>query len=466
MTSTSSTPRHWPDPWPAPQPTGPLRATVRIPGSKSVTNRALVLAALAEGTSTLRSPLASRDTLLMAGALGALGAPVDTARGEAWTVRGTGGPLRPAEVPARLDVGNAGTVARFLPAVAALAEGDVVLDGDPRVRERPVGPLLGALRALGADVDDGGRGALPVTVRGTGLLAGGEVTLDASSSSQLVSGLLLAAPRTRDGVTVRHRGGPLPSAPHLAMTVAMLRDAGAVVDDREPETWRVEAGPLRALDLDIEPDLSSAAPFLAAPLVAGGSVTVTGWPLRTTQPGAALVGLLERMGARVELVPTDGRTGTLTVTGSGRPPAPIEADLGDCGELTPVVTALAALASGLSELSGVAHLRLHETDRLAALAKELTALGGDVRETETGLAITPRRLHGGLFSTYDDHRLAMAAAVLGLAVDGVDVADVATTGKTLPRFPDLWSAMVSGGPAGDAPTDGDAPTGPEPGTRA
>ena len=433
---------------------------VPLPGSKSVTNRALVLAALAEGTSTLRSPLASRDTLLMARALGALGAPVDTSRAAAWTVRGTGGPLRPRDVPARLDVGNAGTVARFLPAVAALAEGEVVLDGDPRVRERPVGPLLEALRALGAVLDDGGRGALPVTVTGTGVLRGGEVTLDASSSSQLVSGLLLAAPRTRDGVTVRHRGGPLPSAPHLAMTVAMLRDAGAVVDDGVPETWRVQAGPLRALELEVEPDLSSAAPFLAAPLVAGGSVTVPGWPLRTTQPGAALVGLLERMGARVDLVPVDGRTGTLTVTGSGRPPAPVEADLGDCGELTPVVAALAALASGPSELSGVAHLRLHETDRLAALAKELTALGGDVRETETGLAIRPRPLRGGLFSTYDDHRLAMAAAVLGLAVDGVDVVDVATTGKTFPGFPDLWSVMVGSG------RDGDAPVRPEPGAPA
>jgi 3-phosphoshikimate 1-carboxyvinyltransferase len=447
----------WPDPWPAPRAHGRRERRLRVPGSKSVTNRALVLAALAEGGSTLRSPLTSRDTRLMASALTALGVAVDTRSDDVWTVRGAGGPLRPPTTPVRVDVGNAGTVARFLPAVAALAQGDVVLDGDPRVRERPVGPLLEALRALGADVDDGDRRALPVTVRGTGTLTGGEVTLDASSSSQLVSGLLLAAPRTREGVTVRHRGGPLPSAPHLAMTVAMLRDAGAVVDDTEPETWRVEAGALQPLDLDVEPDLSSAAPFLAAPLVAGGSVTVPGWPLRTAQPGAALVGLLERMGAGVELTPTDTRTGTLTVTGTGRPPAPLHADLGDCGELTPVVAALAALADGPSELSGVAHLRLHETDRLAALAKELTALGGDVRETDTGLAITPRPLHGGVFTTYDDHRLAMAAAVLGLAIDGVEIADVATTGKTLPDFPDLWTAMLAGAPAERALADRETP---------
>jgi 3-phosphoshikimate 1-carboxyvinyltransferase len=333
-------------------------------------------------------------------------------------------------------------VARFLPAVAALADGDVLLDGDPRVRQRPLGPLLAALQALGADLDDDGREALPITVRGRGELAGGEVTLDASASSQLVSGLLLAAPRTRRGITVRHRGGPLPSAPHLAMTVAMLRDCGAVVDDSEPDTWRVEPGTLRPLDLDVEPDLSGAAPFLAAPLLAGGSVTLRGWPDSTTQPGAALPGLLERMGASAWR-----GEGGLTVTSDGGAPVAIEADLADCGELTPVLTAVAALAGGTSRLTGVAHLRVQETDRLAALAAEITALGGDVRETADGLLIRPQPLHGGVVATYDDHRIAMAAAVLGLAVDDLQVADVATTAKTLPDFPALWEAMVSTGSA-------------------
>lgn len=410
---------------------------LELPGSKSVTNRALVLAALSPGPALLRRPLRSRDTLLMAAGLRTLGVSIveETPAGApTWQVGGQPGPLRP--VGDLVDVGNAGTVARFLPAVATLARGDVRFDGDPRVRQRPLGPLLAALRTLGAVVDDGGRAALPITVHGSGRLPGGTVEIDASSSSQLVSGLLLAAPRFDRGVTVRHVGPPLPSAPHLAMTVAMLRSAGAVVDDATMDRWTVAAGPLAARDWDIEPDLSTAAPFLAAALVTGGRVRVPGWPARTTQPGAALPQLLQRMGADSAL-----DRGGLTVRGSGEIRG-IDADLRDCGELTPVLAALAALATGRSVLRGVAHLRLQETDRLAALAREISGLGGDVRETADGLQIAPRPLHGGHFATYDDHRMAMAGALLGLAVPGVLVADVATTGKTVPDFVGLWTRLL------------------------
>lgn len=420
------------DAWPAPRARGPLRAVVPLPGSKSVTNRALVLAALADGRSTVRRPLRSRDTELMAQALRGLGVDVtDTADGD-WQVDGVAGPLQPRS--ASVDVGNAGTVARFLPPVATLAEGDVLFDGDPRVRERPLGPLLVALRQLGADLD--GVHALPVVVSGSGGLPGGTVALDASQSSQFVSGLLLAAPRFDQGVTVRHQGGPLPSAPHLAMTVEALRAAGATVDDTVPGTWSVTPGPLRPRDAVVEPDLSTAAAYLAAPLVAGGSVTVPGWPRGTSQPGAVLPELLAAMGGRVQ------RTDDSVTVSAGDGLHGIDADLRDAPELTTVLTALAALADGPSRFTGVAHIRLQETDRLAALATELNRLGGDVRELPDGVEVRPRRLTGGPMGSYDDHRIAMAWAVLGLAVDGVQVLDVATTRKTVPDFVGSWARML------------------------
>ena len=422
-----------PDPWPAPRATGPLSAVVPLPGSKSVTNRALVLAALAPGRSLVRRPLRSRDTELMAAALRGLGVDVaDTAEGD-WVVDGLAGPLTPRVE--QVDVGNAGTVARFLPAVATLAAGAVRFDGDPRVRERPLGPLLVALRELGADLD--GVAGLPLVVRGHGSLPGGEVVLDASQSSQLVSGLLLAAPRFDGGVLVRHDGGPLPSAPHLAMTVDALRRAGATVDDSAPGRWQVAPGRLQPRDAVVEPDLSTAAAYLAAPLVAGGSVTVPGWPRGTVQPGAVLPDLLEAMGGRVE------RTDDAVTVSAGDGLHGLEADLRDAPELTTVLTALAAVADSPSRLSGVAHIRLQETDRLAALATELNALGGDVRERPDGLEVRPRPLTGGVMETYDDHRIAMAWAVLGLAVDGIAVRDVATTRKTVPDFVGSWERMLA-----------------------
>ena len=425
------------DLWPAPTPSAPLDAVVRLPGSKSLTNRYLVLAALADAPSVLRAPLRSRDTLLMAEALRTLGVAVeDDYAGDDWHVV-------PGELTGDVEVrtGLAGTVMRFLPPVAALADGPVRFDGDEQARVRPMGPVLTALRSLGVEVDDGGRGTLPFTVRGQGAgVPGGRAVIDASASSQFVSGLLLSGARYVDGVTVVNDGKAVPSEPHLQMTVETLRDCGVVVDDSTPNRWRVEPGPIGALDVQVEPDLSNAGPFLAAALVCGGRVTVADWPQRTTQAGDGWRDLLDQMGAEVAL-PQEG----LTVPGTGELYG-IDADLHDVGELTPVVAALCALADSPSTLRGVAHLRGHETDRLAALATELSALGADVTETDDGLRIVPKPLQGRRFRTYHDHRMAHAAAVVGLRVPGVLVEDVATTAKTMPDFPGLWH-QVLGTPA-------------------
>ncbi|MBC9711195.1 3-phosphoshikimate 1-carboxyvinyltransferase [Streptomyces sp. TRM66268-LWL] len=428
--------------WPAPLASGAVDATVHVPGSKSVTNRALVLAALAAEPGWIRRPLRSRDTLLMAGALRALGVGIEEGvgpdgSGEVWRVIPSG-----LAGPATVDVGNAGTVMRFLPPVATLADGDIRFDGDPRSYERPLHGVIDALRALGARIDDDGRGALPLTVHGGGALDGGTVEIDASSSSQFVSALLLSGPRFNQGVEVRHTGERLPSMPHIRMTVDMLRAVGVQVDEPEtggePNVWRVTPGALLGRDLVIEPDLSNAQPFLAAALVTGGRVTIPDWPAHTTQPGDALREIFTRMGGSCELTEQG-----LVLTGSGQIHG-IDIDLSEVGELTPGIAAVAALADSPSTLRGVAHLRLHETDRLAALTKEINELGGDVTETADGLHIRPRRLHGGIFHTYDDHRMATAGAVIGLAVDGVQIENVATTAKTLPDFPALWTGMLTG----------------------
>ncbi|MER7212191.1 3-phosphoshikimate 1-carboxyvinyltransferase [Streptosporangium sp. NPDC000239] len=416
--------------WPAPTATSPVHATVSLPGSKSVTNRALLLATLAEGPGTVRRALRSRDSDLMAQALRALGATMtpsgESASSSDWTI--TPGPVVGG---AHIEVGLAGTVMRFVPPVAALADGEVSFDGDPHARKRPMGVILDALRALGAQV----RGdALPFTVRGP--LSGGEVTLDASGSSQFLSGLLLTGARFDKGVTVRHQGPPIPSQPHILMTVSMLREYGVHVDDSEPDVWRVEPGPIAARDFTVEPDLSNAAPFLAAAMITGGSVTVPDWPTNTTQPGDQLRSLLADMGASVEHTPLG-----LTVTGTGSVHG-IEADLRDVAELTPTIAALAALADSPSRIGGVAHIRGHETDRLAALVAEINGLGGDANETADGLEIRPRPLRGGVFHSYADHRMATAGAVIGLAVPGVEVEDIATTGKTLPEFASMWADML------------------------
>jgi 3-phosphoshikimate 1-carboxyvinyltransferase len=415
--------------WPAPHPAAPVRATVRLPGSKSLTNRALVLAALSDGPSVVRQALRSRDTELMASALGDLGAEVDT-DGDDWKV--TPGPVRGRET---IDCGLAGTVMRFVPPVAAIADGPVVFDGDPTARLRPMHEVLQGLRGLGVTVEDEDRGALPFTIVGSGSVRGGRVTIDASASSQFISALLLAGARYEEGVDVRHDGKPVPSLPHVQMTIEQLRLHGVDVDDSEANRRHVPPATIGAVDVQVEPDLSNAAPFLAAGLLTGGEVTVRDWPRRTTQAGDALREILTMMGGSVELTDeglTVGGTGTLHG---------IDVDLHDVGELTPAVAAMCLAADSPSHLRGIAHIRGHETDRLAALATEFNSMGGHVTETEDGLTIRPAPLNGGRFRTYADHRMAHAAVILGLVVDGVTVQDIATTSKTFPDFAGAWTAL-------------------------
>ncbi|WP_122263279.1 3-phosphoshikimate 1-carboxyvinyltransferase [Ornithinimicrobium cerasi] len=424
-----------PSPWAAPYPGAPVDAVVHVPGSKSLTNRWLVLAALADGPCTIRRPLRSRDSERMVDALRGLGCHVDDSSDEVWSV--VPAPVLTGGV--RLDAGQAGTVMRFVPPLAAMADGPVLLDGHETARTRPVGPVLEALRSLGVQVDDGGRGTMPFTVHGRGALDGGEVTIDASASSQFVSALLLAAARFRDGLTLRHRGVGVPSAAHLDMTLQVLEEVGVRTSRPDARTWRVEHGPVRAFDRSVEPDLSSAAPFLALAAVTGGRVTVRGWPPGTTQPGAWLPGALERMGARC-------RTTTEGLEVRGPEPGTlhgVDHDLSDVGELTPVVAALAVLADRPGRLSGIAHLRGHETDRLDALVTEITRLGGRAEETEDGLVVDPTPLHGAELQTYHDHRMAMFAAVVGAAVPGVRVVDVATADKTFPGFDVAWERAAA-----------------------
>jgi 3-phosphoshikimate 1-carboxyvinyltransferase len=416
--------------WAAPRADRPVRAAVPLPGSKSMTNRLLVLAALAEGPSRVVAPLRARDTQLMADALRALGVEIAD-DGADWIV--TPAPMHGGHV----DVGLAGTVMRFLPPLAALADGAVTFDGDAYARERPMATLLEGLRQAGVEVDDGGRGRMPFTVHGRGAVPGGTVQVDASASSQFVSGLLLAGARYDKGVEIAHAGEDgVPSRPHIEMTLDLLRAAGVDAVGVGTNNWRVVPGPIAPGTWLVEPDLSNAAPFLAAAVVTGGTVVIPGWPTRTTQAGDALRGLLTDMGADVHL----GHQG-LTVTGTGTISG-LVADLRDVGELTPVLAAIAALADSESAFYGIGHLRGHETDRLAALCTELTRLGGDVAEHSDGLTITPGVLHGGTWHAYADHRMATAGAVLGLVVDDVEIDDIACTTKTLPDFPGMWSALL------------------------
>ncbi len=417
----------------------PVQLSVVIPGSKSVTNRALILAAQADSQSILRRPLVSRDSELMVAGLKALGIEIIESNIESngvpemqWKI--TPAPLRGGVT---VDVGNAGTVMRFLPPLAALAQGDVSFDGDPRSYERPLGPVIKALEELGVSVEHEGRYSLPLKLHGSGSIPGGDLTIDASASSQFLSALLLVAPSFVHGLTAQHKGGLLPSMPHIEMTVAMLRDFGAEVEvDAATDRWIVKPGVLHGQDLVIEPDLSNASPFLSIAMVCGGSVTIADWPKKTTQPGDQLRSIFTRMGVTV----TFDEHG-LTLTSSGKIQG-IDIDLHDVGELTPSIAALAALADSPSHLRGIGHLRLHETDRLAALTREINALGGNVVEDETSLHITPAPLHGGVFHTYEDHRLATAGAVLGLVVPDIEVENIATTRKTLPDFPGLWSSLL------------------------
>jgi 3-phosphoshikimate 1-carboxyvinyltransferase len=423
--------------WIAPSAPTPVCATVTVPGSKSQTNRALVLAALAAtsgGVSTISGALRSRDTDLMIGALEALGLRVEGPADEL-VVSGT---IAPAP-DTRVDCGLAGTVLRFVPPLAALGLAAVTFDGDEQARVRPIVPLLNALRGLGVDIDGDG---LPFRVHGAGSVAGGAVEIDASASSQFVSGLLLAGASFTDGLIVQHCGPALPSAPHIAMTVAMLRQAGVDVDgdaQAAPDRWQVRPGVVAARHWQIEPDLSNAVPFIAAAVVSAGTVRITGWPATSIQPAEAILGILRQMNSVV-----DQSDSYLEVRGP-QSYGGFDVNLRDVGELTPAVAVLAALAApgSVSRLSGVAHLRGHETDRLAALRAEINRLGGNCRETADGLEITATPLRPGTWRSYADHRMATAGAIVGLRVAGVEVEDIATTAKTLPRFPRLWADMLA-----------------------
>ena len=426
--------------WVAPRATSPLCAVVPIPGSKSLTNRELVLAALSDGPSVIHRPLRSRDSALMVAALGQLGIEC----GDSLSAGSDTLSVTPAQLTGdvTIDCGLAGTVMRFVPPLAALAKGHVTFDGDDGARLRPMATTIDSLRKLGVEVDDDGRGTLPFTVRGTGQVVGGEISIDASQSSQFVSGLLLVGSRFSNGLTLRHTGEHLPSMPHIEMTVACLRARGVIVTEPERGVWRVEPGPISGIDIDMEPDLSNAAPFLAAALISGGTVTIPYWPRTTTQVGDDLGRYFEEFGAQV----TRGDRG-LTVDGGagvlgGRPIRGVTFDLSTGGELAPSLIALAALATTPSTFTGIAHLRGHETDRLRALVTEINRLGGNATELSDGIHIEPSALHGGSWQSYHDHRMATAGAIIGLAVDGVDVDNIGTTAKTLPDFPAMWAAML------------------------
>lgn len=421
--------------WPAPYRNGsPVAATLTIPGSKSVTNRALILASLSDSPSILRRPLHSRDSALMIAGLKALGVGIVQSPNGDLTVT-----PQPLFGPAQIDVGNAGTVMRFLPPVAAMARGLIYFDGDPRSYERPLGPVISALESLGVLIEHGGRYSLPMTMNAAGQLEGGTVEIDASLSSQFVSALLLMAPATKNGITIINIGESLPSMPHIEMTIAMLREKGVTVEVSENQ-WRVKPAVIAGSDSVIEPDLSNAAPFMAAAMLVGGTVTIKDWPHSTTQPGDELRSIFTQMGARVEFRGSD-----LTITGD-----PIEGihgidiDLHDVGELTPSIAALCLFADSPSYLRGIAHLRTHETDRLAALATEINNLGGEVIEEPSALRIIPKPLHAGVFHTYEDHRLATAGAMIGLRVPGIHVENIETTRKTLPDFPAAWAELLNG----------------------
>ncbi|MDJ1112978.1 3-phosphoshikimate 1-carboxyvinyltransferase [Microbacterium dauci] len=424
--------------WPAPTPDAPVEATVAVPGSKSLTNRELVLAALADGPSRLTGALHSDDSARMIGALRSLGVEIEAVPGD-----NPFGPDLDVTPPAAfaggttVDCGQAGTVMRFVTPMAGLAVGDVHVTAHETALHRPMGAMISALREAGADIDDAGSWSLPFDVRGHGHIRGGEVTVDASQSSQFVSGLLLAAARFDVGLRLIHDGERLPSLPHIEMTIEALARRGVHVEHPSPNEWLVPAGPIRGKDVTIEPDLSNAAPFLAAGILTGGSVTVPGWPAHSTQPGALLADILPVMGARAHR-----RGGALTVT-AGETITGVDLDLSAASELTPALFALAAFADSPTTFHGIGHIRGHETDRIAALVANLRALGGEAEELEDGIRVVPRPLHGGVWKAYHDHRMATAGAVIGLRVPGVTVDDIGTTAKTMPEFPELWADMLA-----------------------
>lgn len=445
-----------PNLWPAPRAARPLNATVTIPGSKSLSNRYLILAALGGRPVTLVGLLRSRDTELMMAALGALGVRCEADPADATTVRVT--PPATGRFRGGVDVfcGLAGTVMRFVPGLALFADGPVRFDGDEQAYARPMEPVLDGLEQLGARIEyHGEHGRLPFTVTPppADVLArlGGrapvQVVIDSSMSSQFVSGLLLIGSRLTWGLDLTHTGERTPSMPHIRMTLADINGAGGLAGPNGEHRWVVEP---RALQLPervvVEPDLSNAAPFLGAALIAGGTVRVPHWPAATTQPGGLLPGYLERMGARVTFPERGGvrycqvRARAGAVRGLG------DFDLTAAGEIAPSLAAILVFADAPTRMLGIGHLRGHETNRLAALVAEIRRIGGAAAELDDGIEITPvprAALHGAVMESYADHRMATFAAMIGLAVGGVEVVDVATTRKTLPDFTGMWATLLN-----------------------
>ena len=467
-------PGDWPAPLaPASSEAAGKNALVHIPGSKSLTNRYLLLAALADSPSYLRAPLHSRDSALMIEALRQLGAgielvPTDSPFGPDVKVT----PLnfaQPGSAQAvSIECGLAGTVMRFVPALAALLPGEFAFDGDPHARQRPMGPVLEGLRQLGVQVDcEQGENALPFVLHSPGLASSEGVSeapvvrIDASTSSQFVSALLLMAPRLPQGMVLVHEGSSVPSIPHIQMTVEALRQMGIQVQEHYPNQgneagggeyrWTVHPGSFPGFEMTIEPDLSNAGPFLAAAVVTGESVTIPHWPAPaadssagTTQVGDMWRELLPALGARVSYA-----EGRLTVTGPRElPEGDFSFDLSAGGELAPTMAAACAFVNGRVELTGIAHLRGHETDRLAALAAEINRLGGAAHDTADSLVIeapipAAAEVAQVLARTYDDHRMATFAAIIGLRRPNVVVQNVATVAKTMPEFTAMWEGMLA-----------------------
>jgi len=413
------------DLWPTPFAQVPVHGCVSVPGSKSEGNRALLLAALSDGPSTVQGLSDSRDTTLMADALRAFGATID------------GPHVSPPEHfrgGADIDCGLAGTVMRFVPPLAMLADGPTGFHGDARASQRPVGPLVATLREIGAEIT---ADSVPFTLTPPKAWADHPVVIDASESSQFVSGLLLAGARFPNGLDLRHQGAALPSRPHIDMTIAMLAAHGAAVAEPEPDHWVVAPGTLRAVDAVVEPDLTNAAAFLLAGVLSNGRSAVTHWPVTTTQPGALILGIIEAFGGWTR------RDGDTMTAGSDGPLTGCDVDLSAASELTPVVAALAAVAQGTSRLTGVGHIRGHETDRLAAIHDLLAAVGVASMVEDDGLAIQgggPR--HGGTVDSFDDHRMVHLGALLGLVTPGVQVTRPQAVAKTMPDFIECWESLA------------------------
>jgi 3-phosphoshikimate 1-carboxyvinyltransferase len=414
------------DPLPIEPLAGPVDAVVSPPGSKSLTNRALVCAALAEGGSTLRRALDADDTNAMVDGLRALGIEVE-ADPPSQTVRVIGCGGRPPATVAIADAQLSGTTSRFLLPVAALAAGTIRVDGALPLRARPMGPSIEALRSLGVTVTDvGAPGHLPVDVS-DGPVAGGEITVPGDASSQFLSGLLLAAPAMRTGLTVRVEG-TLVSRPYVDMTVAVMSAFGATVDRPDDRTWRVEPQTYAATTYEIEPDASAASYAFAVPAIVGGTVRVDGLGSSSLQGDVAFVELLARMGARVEQTAT-----STTVHGTGRLQG-IEADLSAISDTAQTLAAVAPFADGPTRITGIGFIRRKETDRVRAMVTELRRAGVDAEEEPDGILVRPGPIRPATIETYDDHRMAMAFALLGLGAPGIAIADPGCVAKTYPGY--------------------------------